>query len=195
MKSLILAVSLVLISASSFAQNTSADAIFNGMEKAEAQAERVNGVKNGEYFFGDKQARMLIYSDATILHAVQVRADGKIKSFAIRSEDDKRSLKQMADAGAVINALSTYLVQNVEIDGVVFELLAVFPGRPDKATLTWQGSKHTESVIGLPGLRKKDNRYVTIYTNAKTGQVTGGEIFQVSLSTLLKAQTLPLIVP
>lgn len=196
MKSVIAGLYVALFGFSALAETgANYEWIFNSMDQAEVLAAKARSPRTGEYFFGNKDARMLIYSEASVLHTVQIRYQGQSKNFSIKSDTDKNELRKMIEAGADANALGTYLVQNVEIDGVIFELLAAFPGRPDSATLIWSGASYSGLIPGFPGLRKKHNRDVSIITDTASGMLTGGEIFQISLSTLLSAETLPLVLP
>lgn len=192
MKFLILLMSVLLLSLSSFAR-LSEPKLFKNMEQAEAFAENLASLQHGEYFFGEKEARMLIYADAAVVHAVQVRHQGKIQHFAIASDADKEALRELLKNGAVANDLVTRLAQIVEIDGVIFKLLALVPMDSEVTALDWRAAQYSNSLPGLPGLRAKYNRTVTLSSDARTGKLVKGQIYQVSLSGLFKPETLPLV--
>ena len=192
MKSLAVISSILLFSVSSFAK--SADAynwLFQDMKKAEILAESVSAPKHGEYFFGDKEARMLIYDDATVEHALQLKKEARFQHFAIKSEDDKRKLRELIDQGYEADALVTHIFQTVEIDEVKFNLIALLPKTKFK-TLDFRGYHHSTSLPGFPGLRAKYNRTVTFSSDKETGALVKGEIYQLSLSGLLQPVVLPL---
>lgn len=194
MKSLALISLIMLLSLSSFAK--SADAynwLFQDMKKAESLAETVSAPKHGEYFFGDNEARMLIYDDATVEHALQLKKEGKFQHFAIKSEDDKRQLRELIDQGYEADALVTHIFQTVEIDEVKFNLIALLPKTKFK-TLDFRGYQYSTSLPGFPGLRAKHNRTVTLSSDKETGALVKGEIYQMSLSGLLQPVVLPLVV-
>lgn len=185
---------VTLTALSSFAQTANYDWIFKSMNKAEEVAERIAVPHHGEYFFGENEARMLIYEEATLTHSVQLRKAGEMKHFAMKSDADKQELRNLINQGWDANALGTRLNQPIEVDGVVFNLSAVVPNKVKGETLIWSAAQYTSVFPGFPGLRAKNNRTITIYTSAETGTLTEGEIYQVSISGLLQPKRLPLVV-
>ena len=191
MKSLITILAIFFLSLSSFALTP--DALFNTMKKAEGTASKVAAPKHGEYFFGDNEARMLIYDEASLMHALQVHKDGVFQHFTVTSEADKHNLRGLIDQGYTADALVTYAVQSIEVDGVQFKLIARIPNSKT-ATLQWRAAQYSNGPIGLPGVRAKYNRTITFTTDLKTGKLLNGEIYQVSLTGLFQPEVLPLVI-
>lgn len=195
MKSLVALSAILFLSVSSLANNANPHAgVYQNMNKAETKATELATPTHGEYVFGDNDARMLISQEAVIVHSLQLRNQGQMQHFAVASDDDKRNLRTLLDQGAVPGALVTYLKQPAIIDGVEFTLIAQVPTTKRK-TLEWRAAKYSSSVVGLPGFRAKYNRTVTFTSDAKTGALLQGEIYQVSLSGLFLPQVLPLVLP
>ena len=195
MKSALILASVFFTGLTSFAQAKNYDWIFNSMNKAEEIAQRVSAPHHGEYFFGDKEARMLIFEEATLMHSVQLRKDGQMKNFSMKTDADKQELRNLITEGWDANALDTRLIQPVEVDGVVFNLLGILPNKVKGQTILWSAAQYTSFFPGLPGLRAKNNRTITLRTSAEKGELVEGEIYQVSITGLLQPKRLPLDLP